>query len=326
VREPVTGLGVAEGEAVLVGDPLLVDLGVVARKAAHHLAASVVDTDGGSARVVLRDRGAGDQVEGAGAEAVIGAGEGTHRADLDGVAGEVGLEGLLLVDADLLQRTALDQRDERVTGDLLGEPRAAGAQHAALTIEQHLRRDVDRLGEGPLDALEAALAAAVGHRLVLQRALAALVADRAVERVVDQQELHDPLLGLVGDLAGDLGVDDHALGDRQGAGGLRLGEAAAVAGVRHLHEALPAGADRRQQRVVAEPWDLGADLLGGPDHQGVPGDAHLDAVDRDADQADLLLRRGAHALAPAAAGALVVAKAVAAAGSSGQPPWARWAR
>ncbi len=46
---------------------------------------------------------------------------------------------------------------------------------------------------------EAGLATAVAHRLVLQRALAALVADRAVERVVDEQQLHDALLRLVGD-------------------------------------------------------------------------------------------------------------------------------
>ena len=87
------------------------------------------------------------------------------------------------------------------------------------------------------------------------------------------------LLRLVGDLAGDLGVDDHALGDRQRAGGLRLGEAAAVAGVGDVDQALAAGADRREQRVVAEPRDLDADLLGGADHQGVLGDADLDAVD-----------------------------------------------
>ena len=91
---------------------------------------------------------------------------------------------------------ALDQRDERVAGDLLGEAGAPGAQHAALPVEQHLRGDVDRLGEGALRLHEPALAAAVGHRLVLQRALAALVADRAVERVVDQQELHDPCCAL----------------------------------------------------------------------------------------------------------------------------------
>ena len=34
-------------------------------------------------------------------------------------------------------------------------------------------------------------------RLVLQRALAALVAHRAVERVVDEQELEDAVLGLL---------------------------------------------------------------------------------------------------------------------------------
>ena len=191
-----------EGEAVLVGDPLLVDLGVVAREAAHHLAAAVVDADRRTARVVLGDGRRRDEVEGARAEAVLGRGERADRADLDRVAREVGLERLLLVDADLLQRSPLDQRDERVAGDLLGEAGAAGAEHAALAVEQDLGRDVDRLGVGALHAAgrgEPRLAAAVGHRLVLQGALAALVADRAVERVVDQQELHDPLLRLVGD-------------------------------------------------------------------------------------------------------------------------------
>ena len=46
---------------------------------------------------------------------------------------------------------------------------------------------------------EAGLAATVGHGLVLQGALAALVADRAVQRVVDEQQLHHPVLGLLGD-------------------------------------------------------------------------------------------------------------------------------
>ena len=60
--------------------------------------------------------------------------------------------------------------------------------------------DGDRLREGALDVLEAGLGAAVGHRLVLQRAFAALVADRAVQRVVDQQQLHHAVLRLVGRL------------------------------------------------------------------------------------------------------------------------------
>ncbi len=214
VSEPVGGGRVVEREPVLVSDPLLVDLGVVAGEATHHLAATVVDADRSAAGVVLGDGGDGDEVERAGPEAVLGAGQRSHRADLDGVAGEVAFERLLLVDADLLQGTALEKGDERVAGDLLGEAGAASAQDAALPVEEDLRRDVDRLGERALDAREPGLTATVGHRLVLQRALAALVADGAVQRMVDEQELHDALLRLVRGRARGLGADDHALGHR----------------------------------------------------------------------------------------------------------------
>src|SRR6478609_8292279 len=76
--------------------------------------------------------------------------------------------------------------------------------------------------------------------------------------------------------------------------------------------------------VVAEARDLHPDLLGGADDQRVLGDADLDAVDGQGDQAGVdLLRRlvgGCHAEAPTGA------KAVEAAGSNGQPPWVRCAR
>ena len=52
-----------------------------------------------------------------------------------------------------------------------------------------------------LFSLIAAAVDAVGHRLVLQVALAALVADRAVERMVDEQELHHPFARLLHHLA-----------------------------------------------------------------------------------------------------------------------------
>ena len=168
-----------------------------------------------------------------------------------------------------------------------GEPGAAGAQHAALAVQQHLGGDVDRLGERALDVLEPGLAAAVGHRLVLQRALAALVADRAVQRVVDQQQLHHALLRLVGDRGGELGPDHHAVGDGGGAGRQRLALAL------DLDQALPAGAHRVEQRVVAEPRDLDADQLGGADHQRALGHPDLDAVDGQVDQSSRSRRLGA---------------------------------
>ena len=53
---------------------------------------------------------------------------------------------------------------------------------------------------------------------------------------------------------------------------------------RHCRQA-PTGVE---QRVVAEPRDLHADLLGGADHQGALGHADLDAVDGQRDQVGLL--------------------------------------
>ncbi|GAA3416768.1 hypothetical protein GCM10018952_46180 [Streptosporangium vulgare] len=242
---------------------------------------------------MLAGAGRGDQVERAGLEAVRGTGERAHRADLHGVAGEVGLERASVGGGDLLLGPALEEVDERVSGDLVGEADAARALDAALTVEQHLGGERDRLVEGPLLLHEAALALAVGHGLVLQRALAALVADRAVERVVQEQQLHHAALRLLGDRGGELGLHDHALGDLDRAGGLRLGEAPAVAGVGDVHQALAAVGGRLQQRVVAEPGDLDAEQLGRPDDQSALRDAHLEAVDGDGDQVHRhLLRRG----------------------------------
>ena len=148
--EPVALPVVAEREAALVAVPLLVDLGVVAGQPAGDLAAAVVGAQRAAGGAVLAHRRRRDEVERPRAEAVRRRGQRADRADLDRVAREVGLERLLLVDAHLLQRAPLDQRDERVAGDLLGEAGAPGAEHAALAVEQHLRGDVDRLGEGAL--------------------------------------------------------------------------------------------------------------------------------------------------------------------------------
>ncbi len=285
--EPVGLLRVAEREAALVADPLLVDLVVLGRHAPHHLAAAVVGAGGAAARAVLAHARRGHQVERAGAEPVGRRGQRAHRADLDGVAGEVRLEGVALAGADLLERAAFQQLDHRVAGDLLREAGAPGAQHAPFAVEQHLRGDGHGLVERPLDAVEPGLRVAGGHRLVLEGALAALVADRAVQRVVDEQQLHHPALRLLGDGRAEVGLDDHAVGAGDGAGGHRLALAL------DLHDALPARAGRVEQRMVAEPRDLDAELLGGADDQGPLGHRELDAVDGQRHQVGILLRRHA---------------------------------
>ncbi len=102
---------------------------------------------------------------------------------------------------------------------------------------------------------------AEGHRLVLQVALAALVADRAVERVVDEQELHHPFARLLDhgrasiDLLGRAVAVGRQVVDAHGARGDGLGHAD------HLDEAHAAVAGDRQALVVAEARDLDARLL-----------------------------------------------------------------
>src|SRR5690606_14807845 len=140
----------------------------------------------------------GHQVERPRPEPVLRAGQRAHRADLDGVAGEVGLErgsraGLTadqvrgLRRPDLLLRPALHQVDERVTRDLRREPGAPLAQHAPLAVQQYLRRDRQRLRERPFAVDEPRLRSAVSHRLVLQWTLTALAADRTIQLLVAEQ-------------------------------------------------------------------------------------------------------------------------------------------
>ena len=122
--------------------------------------------------------------------------ERADRADLHGVAREVRVEGLLGEVQDLRAIAAIDEVDQGVAGDLVGESRAARALDAALAVEQHEIRERNGLREVALLFDEPRLARTERERLVLQGAFAAAVAHRAVERVIDEQELEHAVLDL----------------------------------------------------------------------------------------------------------------------------------
>ncbi len=136
------------------------------------------------------------EVPRAGAEAVRGRGERADRADLHGVAREVRRERVVREGDDLGVRTAPAEGDQRVARDLIREPGAAAALDASLPVQQDELGDRDRLLPVALLFDEARLAGTERERRVLQRALSAAVADRAVERVVDEQQLEDAVLSL----------------------------------------------------------------------------------------------------------------------------------
>ena len=89
-----------------------------------------------------------------------------------------------------------------------------------------------------------------------------------------------PCCALQRDVGGDLGLDLHALGDGDGARGLRLGLAL------DLDQAHAARGDRLEERVVAEARHGDAELLGGADHQRALGHGDVDAVDGHRDAVD----------------------------------------
>jgi len=274
------------GEAALVAQPAVVDAGVALGVAGQHAHDALVAD--GEGDVALRgaqraDAGAALNVPRARAEAVGLRGQRAHRAQLDDVAAERSHVGVAVVRADERVGTALGEDELVVLGDLLAKAHAAVAEDAALAVDRDQRRQRQRLLEVTLGLDHAAAAQAPAEGDVLQRALAPLVAYGAVERVVDEQELDDGVLGVTDALG--LRVDDHAVLDRGRAARLQLGDPL------DLDQAHAAGADGLAQLgLVTEVGDLDVALLGGIDEHRALDGLHLAAVDRQLD--DLALWTG----------------------------------
>src|SRR5262249_2088783 len=132
------------------------------------------------------------------------------------------------------------------------EAHAARAEDAALGVEDYVRAEGHRLRLVDLLVHHARIVEAVAHVVDLQPALARLVTYRAVQRMVDQVELHDGLAGLAHALG--LRGHDHPVGGLGIAADLgprvlldvhhaepalpRDAETGVIAVVRHLHPGL----------------------------------------------------------------------------------------
>ena len=197
------------------------------------------------------------------------------RAEVHDVAGPRVVELAVGEDADRGAVAALRHVQHAVFRHVLHEPHAAGAEDAAVRHVQHVGAELlDRVV-----ALGVVVVPAGGpaflEGVVLQLALAGLVADRAVERVVGEQELQHALARLAG--RGAVDVHHLAVGHRGDAGRHQLGR------LLDLHQAHAAHGRRGERRVVAVVRDEHAGLLGRLDDRGALRDAHLGAVDGDGD-------------------------------------------
>src|SRR4029077_675032 len=112
-----------------------------------------------------------------------------HGAQVDDVSRELVVHGALYISTHRHVLAAADHAELLHAGNLFGEAYAA----AALDAARHIGGDEGAqavVRDRALALVVAGNVAAEAHRQVLQLALPALVADRAVERVVDEQELH----------------------------------------------------------------------------------------------------------------------------------------
>jgi hypothetical protein len=203
-----------------------------------------------------------------------------HRADVGEVARVVVRDGAVEVAGDLGVVAAAHELEAVGSGDVALETQAARAEHAALGVE-HDGPEVHHLALGDLLLhLHPGLVETVLHVVVLQVALARLVTDRAIDGVVDEQELERGPVRLHRLLA--VGLDHQAVRDRGVAGDLQLGR------LLDLDQAHAAVAVHHQVGVPAEVGDLDAQHERGLDDRGPGRNLDLSTVDRALGHAYLL--------------------------------------
>ena len=264
--------------AGLVGNPFLVHGFVDARQDPHHLAATGVHPDRGAYAVHHVDRLGLAEFPGPRGKRVGLRGQRADRADVDQVALQFRSQRRLQIGRDLHVLAAAGGAHLRRAADFGGETDAARALDAAVHRGLDQRAQIFVLDRA-LVLGKARGVGAVAHRLVLQVALAALVADRAVQRMVDQQEFHHAFARLLHHRR--FGGDFRRLALRTGTAIAHAPGAACdrLRAALDLDQAHPAIAGDRQPLMVAEARNFGARGLARLQQRVLRGNIDLFAID-----------------------------------------------
>ncbi len=230
--DPFRAIHVLVGEAALVAKPLVVDGRVSPSADAAQVVRLDVQGDVASQTAIGTDAGHPFQFPGAGPEAEDAAGQGSHGADVNGVAGEYGIESLAGESVYPGEPAPFEVIQLEVVGPFFQVAHAAPAQHTAFLILD------DQGAEGVGLAFVAFLldVAALGgspfEDEILKVTLTAFVTDRTVKGVIGEEEFQDGLAGLEHLRAG--GAHHHLWPYHSGAGRLQ------AAHLLDLHQADPA--------------------------------------------------------------------------------------
>jgi len=221
-------------------------------------------------------------------------GERADGAAIDYVEKVVGVV-VVAVYRDFGLRAALCEAEDGLADELVAEAYAARALYAALAVEHYLARDFDLLGLDVFVFDVARLPVTVGVRVLLKFAFARFVANGAVERVVQQNELQNALAAALDGVAVCDNV--HVLRDFRAAGDCRLGHKGDFRRTVRLFEQLARGSVARghtdcdkahsartrdfQVGVVAEKRNFDAEAAARVEHVQPRVDLIVRAVDVD---------------------------------------------
>ena len=154
--------------------------------------------------------------------------------------------------------TATQHAELHDAGNFLAEAHAAGALNTAAHLFHGNQRTGLFVENNAFFFFVARRCFTVTDGQILQLTFTTLIADRAIQRMIDQQKLHDFFLGL--DRLVALGAHDHAGRDRRGAGRQRLGR------LFHLDQTHAAIGRNRQFFVIAKMRDVRAQFIGRVHH------------------------------------------------------------
>ena len=168
---------------------------MVARQKAHDFAAFGINADVRAKRVHHVDRFGLGQFPRTGGESVGFGHQRANRAQIDDIALHVRIKRFAQIGCDLRIFATTCLAHLVNARDFRREAHAARARNTAGHVGLDKWTEI-QIVRGTLWLAEAGEVDAICHRLILQIALTALVANRAIERMVNQEELHDTFAGL----------------------------------------------------------------------------------------------------------------------------------
>ena len=267
--------------AGFVAQPFFVHAVMVARQDAHDFAALGVDANVRPQRVHHVDGFSLGQLPWPRGEGIGFRGQRAHRAQIDDIALQFRHKRRAQIAGDLCILAAPGLAHFGDAAHLGDEANATRAGNAARHLGLDQGAKVQIVGR-PLGFAVAREIDAVSHRLILQIAFAALIANRAIERMIDQQKLHHAFARLFDHRA--VGLDHRGLAFGAGAQIAHLHRARRGGfgrAAHHLDQTHPAIARNRQAFVITKARNFDPGLFTGLDqrHRGI--DLDLVAVDDD---------------------------------------------